>query len=109
MQAGGHRSAHERVIARVKLHLVDALPLRTVGVQHRTVAVGQPSMGLHIGLAQLLSQGLQGRQLKLRRQQAQAIAQAKVAFEEIMPDQRLALVEYHVRAAHGTAPVARPA
>ena len=53
MQAGPGRRCHQRVIARVKLDLVDAPAEPVVAVQLRRVDVRQAGMRLHLRAAQL--------------------------------------------------------
>lgn len=51
VQAVPDRDAHQFVIGRVVLHLVDAVPHPVMGLQHRPVAVGQLTPALRLTTA----------------------------------------------------------
>ncbi|MDT4866061.1 hypothetical protein FQZ97_1008970 [compost metagenome] len=56
---GGRR--HQRVVARVELHLIDAVPKAVVALELRREHIGQARMGLHLGAAHQGTERLQGR------------------------------------------------
>ena len=108
MQAMGENPAHQHVVTRVELDLVDALALAVVAVQHRRVQVGQPRVGLHLGLANLIAQGSQGRGVEPGGMERERIAQGQVAAEQVRADQRRTLVGHLVRACiHGRLSISR--
>jgi hypothetical protein len=90
---GGGR-AHERVVARVKLDLVDAVTEAAVALELRREHIGQPRMGLHVGAASQGTQRLQWRGGHGWCVEPQRILHGPVALEQVDVHQRFGLVEY---------------
>jgi hypothetical protein len=101
VQAGAHGLRHQRVITRVKLHLVDALAEAAVGFQLRRVHVGQPRMRLHLAAAHHSAQRMQRRRVQRRGVELQGRLQGPVGGKQVHVHQRLGLVEHLVRGGHG--------
>ena len=104
MKPGTHGFRHQRVIARVKLHLIDAPAETVVRMQLGRMHISEPRMGLHFGRAQPGAQlrefshfvGAQPRCIEFQR-----IAQGLVGLKQVVVDQQVGLVEDFMGDVHG--------
>ena len=86
----------------MELHLVDAVPVPVVGVQHGRVLVGQPPVVLRLSGPGEAAQGVQLLGGPVRAFAPQPVQQRGI-IGQIMVDQRGNLVEHLVRhVPHGT-------
>ena len=100
MQPVLQRAAHQRVIAGMELHLVDAMAETIMHMQHRRMLVRQPRMHLHLGTAGLGAQRVETCAVVARVMPGQRFLQRQVQLEQVHVGQRRGLVEDFVGEAH---------
>lgn len=103
MQPVAQRRFHQRVVARVELHLVDAPAARVVRMQHRAVRIGQARVLLHGGAADLGAQPVEPGAVVRRVVVGHRILQRPIATVQVHVDQRFGLIEHVVGGGHRAA------
>ena len=102
MQPMGRGRRHERVVAGVKLHLINAVAESAVAFELRREHIGQPRVLLHLGAARQRTQRMQRRGVQARRMTTQSVLHRQVAGEQIDIHKGRSLVKDFVRGLHGS-------
>ena len=104
MQPRAGRLDHQRVVAGVKLHFVNAPAKTVVRMQLGHMHIGQPGMRLHFSRAQPGAQLRQRRGVQTGRIELQRVLQRPVGLIQVVVDQRFRLVEHFMGDVHGRLP-----
>ncbi|MCY1366872.1 hypothetical protein D9M69_537800 [compost metagenome] len=100
MQPRRRRSRHQRVVARMKLHLVDAVPKTVVALELRREHIGEPRVGLHLGAAQRRAQRMQVGRVQRGRVELQCRTERLISSKQVVVNQRFHLIEHFMGSTH---------
>ncbi len=100
MQPRRRGRRHQHVVARMELHLINAVAQAVVALELRREHIGQARMGLHLGTAHQGAERMQGRGVERGCVEAQRIQHRPVASKQVHIHQRRRLVKDFMRGTH---------